>query len=84
MTSADLLYEYRWAIAIALVGLFLLSRYINRRRRTRLEAARRLAAEPGEIRPVGPKEYDRARQKFYLTLVLLVVIITAAVLTYFG
>jgi Ca2+/H+ antiporter len=84
MTSANLLHEYSWAIAIALVGLFLLSRYIMRRVHARREAeARRAAATPGEQPLVGPDEYRRARKQFLLTLVLLVVIVVVSVLTHF-
>lgn len=84
MTSANLLYEYRWTIAIALLGLFLLSRYIMRRRHARREAQRQLAAAPGELQLVTPEGYRRARKQFLLTLALLVVIIVVAVLTHLG
>jgi type II secretory pathway component PulF len=84
MTSADLLHDYFWAIAIALVGLFLLSRYIMRRMHARREAeARRIAAMPGEQPLVGPEGYRRARIQFILTLVLLLVIIALSVMTHF-
>jgi type II secretory pathway component PulF len=84
MTSADLLHEYPWAIAIALVGLFLLSRYVMRRARERQEAeARRVAAATGEQPLVGPEGYRRARKQFLLTLALLLVVIVVSVLTHF-
>jgi hypothetical protein len=84
MTSADLLHEYSWAIAIALVGLFLLSRYIMRWMQARRDAEmRRLAAAPGEQPLVGPEGYKRARTQFLLTLVLLIVIIVLSVMTHF-
>lgn len=84
MTSADLLREYAWAIAIGLVGLFLLSRYIMRWMQARREAeARRIAAAPGEHPLVGPAGYKRARTQFLLTLALLIVIIVLSVITHF-
>lgn len=84
MTATDLLYEFRWTIAIALVGLFLLSRYIMRRVHQRRETQRRLAAESGETEIVGPEDYRRARKQFLLTLVLLIVIVVVSVLTHFN
>lgn len=84
MTSTDLLYEHRWTIGIALVGLFLLSRYIMRRLHARREAQRRLAADSGEIQLVSPEGYRRARKQFLMTLALLIVIIVVAVLTNLG
>lgn len=84
MTATALLYEYRWTIAIALVGLFLLSRYIMRRVHQRRETQRRLAAESGETEIVGPEDYRRARKQFLLTLALLFVIVVLSVLTHFN
>lgn len=84
MTATALLYEYRWTIAIALVGLFLLSRYIMRRMHQRRETQRRLAAESGETEIVGPEDYRRARKQFLLTLALLFVIVVLSVLTHFN
>lgn len=84
MTSTDLLYEYRWAISVALIGLFLLSRYIMRRVHERKEAQRRLAADSGENQLVSPDGYRRARKQFLLTLALLIVIIVVSVLTHFS
>jgi hypothetical protein len=84
MTSADLLHEYSWAIAIALVGLFLLSRYIIRWMQARRDAeARRMVAAPGEHPLVGPEGYRRARIQFLVTLVLLIVIVVLSVITHF-
>ena len=83
MTSADLLREYRWAIAAALIGLFLVSRYIMRRQRVRREAQQKLAAAPDEIQLVTPDGYRRARKRFLMTLALLIVIIAAAAVTRF-
>jgi len=84
MTSSDLLFEYRWTIAVALVGLFLLSRYIMRRVYERRDARRRLAAERGESELLSPEGYRRARKQFMLTLALLAVIIVVSILTHFG
>lgn len=84
MTSTDLLFEYRWVIAVALVGLFLLSRYIMRRTNERKEAQRRLAAESDEPTLVTPEGYRRARNQFLLTLVLLIIIVAVSVLTHFS
>jgi len=83
MTSNDLLYEYRWAIAAAIVGLYLIARYITRRLHARREARKRLAAESGETQLVSPEGYKRARKQFLLTLALLIVIITVSILTRF-
>lgn len=84
MTPADLLHDYTWAIAIGLVGLFLLSRYIMRWMQARREAeARRIAAAPDEHSLVGPEEYKRARTQFLLALVLLIVIVVLSVITHF-
>lgn len=77
MTLADLLQEHLWILAIALVGLFLLSRYIMRRAHMRKPAA------PDEPTVVGPEGYRRARKQFLLTLALLLVIVAVAVLTHF-
>lgn len=82
MTATDLLYEYRWVIAVTLVGLFLLSRYIMRRTHERREAQRRLATESGETQIVGPEGYRRARKQFLLTLALLIVVVVVSVLTH--
>jgi hypothetical protein len=82
MTSADLLYDYRWPIGIALIGLFLLSRYIMRRVNERRESRRRLAAESGDMQLVTPDGYRRARKQFLLALALLVVIVAVSVLTH--
>jgi p-aminobenzoyl-glutamate transporter AbgT len=84
MTATDLLYEHRWTIGIALVGLFLLSRYIMRRLHARREAQRRVAAKSGEIQLVSPEGYRRARKQFLMTLALLIVIVVVAVLTHLG
>ena len=73
----ELLHEHLWALGIALVGLFLLARYIMRR------AHARKAAAPVEATLVGPEEYRRARKQFLLTLALLLVIVAVAVLTHF-
>ncbi len=84
MTSAELLHKYAWAVAIALVGLFLLSRYIMRWMQARREAeARRMAAAPGEHPLVGPEGYRRARIQFLLTLVVLVVIVVLSLIQHF-
>jgi hypothetical protein len=83
MPSNELLYEYRWAIAVLLVGLLLLSRYIMRRMHERREARRRAAAESGETQLVSPEGYRRARKQFLVTLFLLIVIVAASVLTHF-
>jgi hypothetical protein len=83
MTSADLLHEYRWTLAFALVGLFLLSRYIMRRVQARRAAQMRTAAAaPGEQPLVGPEGYRRARRHFLLTLLLLLIIVAVSVLTH--
>lgn len=82
MTSAELINDYGWAIAVALVGLFLLSRYIMRRRHARRAAREKLAAESGEAQLLSPDGYRRARRQFLLTLVLLVVIIVVSILTH--
>ena len=74
----DLLHEHLWLLGIALVGLFLLSRYIMRRAQ-----APRKAADPADERLVGPDGYRRARKQFLLTLALLLVIVAVAVLTHF-
>lgn len=77
MTLADLLQEHLWILAIALVGLFLLSRYIMRK------AHARKAAAPAEQSLVGPEGYRRARKQFLLTMALLLVIVAVAVMTHF-
>ena len=84
MASTDLIHDYRWAISAALVGLFLISRYIMRRMQARREAQKRLAAETGEPQLVTPEGYKRARKQFLLTLALLIVVIVVSVLTHFG
>lgn len=73
----DLPHEHLWLLGVALVGLFLLSRYIMRR------AHARRAAEPAEPSLVGPEGYRRARKQFLLTLALLLAIVAVAVLTHF-
>jgi hypothetical protein len=73
----ELLHEHLWTLSIALVGLFLLSRYIMRRAQ-----APKKAAAADEQSPVGPEEYRRARKQFLLTLTLLLVIVAVAVLTH--
>lgn len=73
----DLLHEHLWTLGIALVGLFLLSRYIMRRAQTPKKAV------TAEQSLVGPEEYRRARKQFLLTLALLLVIVAVAVLTHF-
>lgn len=83
MTSNELLYEYRWAIAVLLVGLLLLSRYIMRRMLERREARRRAAAVSGEPHLVDAEGYRRARKRFLLTLFLLIVIVAASIVTNF-
>ena len=84
MTSTDLLHEYPWTLAFALVGLFLLSRYIMRRVRARRVAQMRTAtAASGEQPLVGPEGYRRARRHFLLTLLLLLIIVAVSVLTHF-
>jgi hypothetical protein len=82
MTSADLLHEYRWPLAFALVGLFLLSRYIMRRAQARRAAQMRTAGASGEQPLVGPDGYRRARRHFLLTVLLLLVIVAVSVLTH--
>lgn len=82
MASTDLLYEYRWAIGIALIGLLLFSRYIMRRLHERRMARQRLDAAPGEAQLVSPDGYRRARRQFLASLVLLVVIVIVATLTH--
>jgi hypothetical protein len=73
----DLLREHLWTLGIALVGLFLLSRYIIQRAQGRKRSA--TAAEPPLV---GPEGYRRARKQFLLTLALLLVIVAVAVLTH--
>jgi hypothetical protein len=73
----ELLHEHLWALGIALVGLFLLSRYIMRRAQ-----GRKTSATADEQSLVGPEEYRRARKQFLLTLTLLLVIVAVAVLTH--
>ena len=82
MTSSELIYDYGWAIAVALVGLFLLSRYIMRRLHARRLAREKLAAESGEAQLLSPDGYRRARRQFLLTLALLIVIIVVSILTH--
>ena len=73
----DLLHEHFWLLGIALVGLFLLSRYIMRRAHARKTAA------PAGAALVGPQAYRRARMQFLLTLALLLAIVAVAVLAHF-
>lgn len=76
--------QYGWVLAVALVLLFLLSRFIMRRIRRRQEARERAVAEQtGETSFVGPDGFRRARKQFILTAALLIVIVIVAVLTHF-
>ena len=84
MVSTDLLHDYRWTIAAALVGLFLLSRYVMRRINARRDAQRRHAAETGQVQLITPEGYRRARKQFLMTLALLVVIVVVALMTQLG
>ena len=77
MTLADLLHDRLWLLGIALVGLFLLSRYLMRRAQ-----AKRKTAAASEQSLVGPEGYRRARKQFLLTMALLLVIVAVAVLTH--
>ena len=73
----ELLHEHLLTLGVALVGLFLLSRYIMRRAQ-----ARRKTAPATEQSLIGPEGYRRARKQFLLTLALLLVIVAVAVLTH--
>ncbi|MCG8547790.1 MAG: hypothetical protein MJE12_26645 [Alphaproteobacteria bacterium] len=83
MESPDILRQYGWVLAVGLVLVFLLMRFIMRRIRQRREERARLIAErTGETPLVGPDGFKRARQQFILTAALLVVIVILAVLTH--
>ena len=83
MESPDILRQYGWVLAIGLVLIFLLMRFIMRRiRQRREERARQIAERTGETPLVGPDGFKRARQQFILTGILLIVIVIVAALTH--
>lgn len=83
MSSGDLLRQYGWALAFALVLLFMLSRAVMRRIGRRAAERQAAAAEKNDDQPqVGPEGFARARKQFILTLVLLAIIVIVSILTH--
>lgn len=83
MSTEDLLRQYGWTLAFALVLLFLLSRAIMRQVRRRAERRHAATAdESSDLPQVGPEGFARARKQFILTLVLLAVIVIVSILTH--